>query len=66
MVVGKAAAMLSFVNLLHSSGERDIRFNFSEPVKNNNWDSKIIVDPSVFDGVHNIGGYRVGAYLSEL
>lgn len=51
---GKSSAMLSFVNLLHSSGERDIRFNFSEPVKNNNWDSKIIVDPSVFDGVHNI------------
>lgn len=27
---------------------------FSDSVRNNNWNSKVIIDPSVFDGVHNI------------
>lgn len=46
--------MLSFINALRQVGKNDDEFDFSNPVRNNNWDSKVIIDPSAFDGVHNI------------
>ena len=51
---GKSSAMLSFINALRQVGKNDDEFDFSNPVRNNNWDSKVIIDPSAFDGVHNI------------
>lgn len=51
---GKSSVMLSFINALHQVGKNDDEFEFSNPVRNNNWDSRVIIDPSAFDGVHNI------------
>lgn len=46
--------MISFINALHQSEKKLDEFRFSDAVRNNNWDSKVIIDPSMFDGVHNI------------
>lgn len=51
---GKSSVMLSFINALQQSGKQEDELKFSDSVRNNNWNSKVIIDPSVFDGVHNI------------
>lgn len=51
---GKSSVMLSFINALQHSGKKDDELKFSDSVRDNNWDAKVIIDPSVFDGVHNI------------
>lgn len=51
---GKSSVMLSFINALQQSEKKQDDLKFSEAVKNNNWGTKVIIDPSVFDGVHNI------------
>lgn len=51
---GKSSVMISFINALHQSEKKLDEFRFSDAVRNNNWDSKVIIDPSMFDGVHNI------------
>lgn len=51
---GKSSVMLSFMNALENSGKRLDKFNFNEEIRNNNWSTQIMIDPSMFDGVHNI------------
>ena len=51
---GKSSVMLSFMKALGSSGKRQDKFNFNEEIRNNNWSTQIMIDPSMFDGVHNI------------
>lgn len=51
---GKSSIMLSFVNTLCQLGNGKDEFEFSNAVRNNNWDAKVVIDPSMFDGVHNI------------
>lgn len=51
---GKSSVMLSFMNALENSGKRHDKFNFIEDIRNNNWNARIMIDPSIFDGVHNI------------
>lgn len=51
---GKSSAMLSFVDALINHKNREDKLNFTEEIKNNDWSTKIIIDPSMFDGVHNI------------
>lgn len=51
---GKSSVMISFINALHQSEKKQDELRFSAAVRNNNWDSTVIIDPSMFDGVHNI------------
>lgn len=51
---GKSSAMFSFMRALENSGKRQDKFNFNEEIRNNNWSTQIMIDPSMFDGVHNI------------
>lgn len=51
---GKSSAMMSFVHALVRSGEHDDKLKFGEGIRNSNWRTNIIVDPTMFDEVHNI------------
>lgn len=51
---GKSSVMLSFMNALENSGKKQDKFNFKEEIRSNNWNTQIMIDPSMFDGVHNI------------
>ena len=51
---GKSSVMLSFMKALENSGIRQDKFNFKEEIRINNWSTQIMIDPSMFDGVHNI------------
>lgn len=51
---GKSSVMLSFMNAVVHAGERKDTLNFNENIRQNSWDIKIVIDPSMFDGVHNI------------
>lgn len=51
---GKSSVMLSFMNALENAGKKQDKFNFKEEIRNNNWSTQIMIDPSMFDGVHNI------------
>lgn len=51
---GKSSIMLSFVRAVENSYKNEDELRFSDKIRENNWKSRIIVDPSMFDGVHNI------------
>ena len=51
---GKSSVMVSFIHALCESGKRDDQFRFLDEIRSNNWGSKVLIDPSMFDGVHNI------------
>lgn len=51
---GKSSVMVSFIHALCESGKRDDQFQFLDEIRSNNWGSKVLIDPSMFDGVHNI------------
>lgn len=51
---GKSSVMLSFMKALEKSGEKRDKLNFNEEIRENNWSTQIMIDPSMFDGVHNI------------
>lgn len=51
---GKSSVMLSFMKTLENAGKNLDKFYFKEEIRSNNWSTQIIIDPSMFDGVHNI------------
>lgn len=51
---GKSSVMMSFIQTLVRSGEYNDKLKLGEDIRNNNWKTNIIVDPSMFDEVHNI------------
>ena len=54
---GKSSVMMSFIHAVVNSGQNKkemYKFNFDNEIRDNCWDARIIIDPSMFDGVHNI------------
>ncbi len=51
---GKSSSMLSFIKALDTSYFNNDELQFSDELRKNDWKSRILIDPSVFDGVHNI------------
>lgn len=51
---GKSSVMMSFMKVLENCGTRQDKFDFNDEIRNNNWSTQIMIDPSIFDGVHNI------------
>lgn len=51
---GKSSAMLSFVNAVVDCGSGDSVLPFDSEIRANNWNASVMIDPSMFDDVHNI------------
>lgn len=51
---GKSSVMMSFVHALVQSGKHNDKLKLEEDIRDNNWRTNIVVDPSMFDEVHNI------------
>lgn len=51
---GKSSIMMSFVQAVVCSGNRKDILKFENNIRDNNWETNIMIDPSMFDGVHNI------------
>lgn len=51
---GKSSAMLSFVNAIVDCGSGDSVLPFDSEIRANNWNASVMIDPSMFDDVHNI------------
>lgn len=51
---GKSSAMLSFVNAVVDCGNGDSVLPFDSEIRANNWNASVMIDPSMFDDVHNI------------
>lgn len=53
---GKSSVMMSFIHAVVNSKQNKgtDKFKFDNEIRDNHWDARIIIDPSMFDGVHNI------------
>lgn len=53
---GKSSAMMSFIHAVEKAGQNKGtgKIKFDNEIMENSWDARIIIDPSMFDGVHNI------------
>lgn len=55
---GKSSVMLSFMKAVIRAGENDDKnmdaLQFAQEIRENDWGARIVIDPSMFDEVHNI------------